>query len=204
LQHFDAEKPITLQTDASGFAIAGILNQFDGFGVLRPTSFYSRKCSPAEQNYDTYDRELLAIVASMKQWRHHLEGARYKILIQCDHKNLVYFQTTKVLSRRQARWAEILSAYDFTIEHLDGTKNPADGPSRRPDYEEGYERPSARLLSTSTSTSYQYLFANAVEIEPIEKDLLAEIIESQKTDGLATELLGKLDKRGRDQVTAGD
>jgi hypothetical protein len=170
---FDAEKPITLQTDASGFAIAGILNQFDGFGVLRPTSFYSRKCSPAEQNYDTYDRELLAIVASMKQWRHHLEGARYKILIQCDHKNLVYFQTTKVLSRRQARWAEILSAYDFTIEHLDGTKNPADGPSRRPDYEEGYERPSARLLATSTSTSYQYLFANAVEIEPIEKDLLA-------------------------------
>jgi hypothetical protein len=49
LQHFDAEKPITLQTDASGFAIAGILNQFDGFGVLRPTSFYSRECTPAEQ-----------------------------------------------------------------------------------------------------------------------------------------------------------
>jgi hypothetical protein len=137
-------KPITLQTDASGFAIAGILNQFDGFGVLRPTSFYSRKCTPAEQTYDdTYDRELLAIVASMKQWRHL--DARYKILIQCDHKNLEYFQTTKVLSRRQARWAEILSAYDFKIEHLDGTKNPADGPSRRLDYEEGYERPSARL-----------------------------------------------------------
>jgi hypothetical protein len=73
----------------------------------------------------------------MKQWRHHLEGARYKILIQCDHKNLEYFQTSKVLSRRQARWAEILSAYDFKIEHLEGTKNPADGPSRRPDYEQG-------------------------------------------------------------------
>jgi hypothetical protein len=202
---FDAEKPITLQTNASGFAIAGILNQFDGFGILRPTSFYSRKCSLAEQKYDTYDRELLAIVASMKQWRHHLEGARYKILIQCDHKNLEYFQTTKVLLRRQARWAEILSAYDFTIEHLDGTKNPADGPSRRPDYEEGYERPSARLLatskSTSTSTSHQYLFAKAVEIEPIEKNLLAEITKAQKTNVLATELLGKLDKRGRDQET---
>jgi hypothetical protein len=194
LQHFDAEKAITLQTDASGFAIAGILNQFDGFGVLKPTSFYSWKCSPAEQNYDTYDRELLAIVASMKQWRHHLEGARYKILIQCDHKNLVYFQTTKVLSRRQAGWAEILFPYDFTIEHLDGTKNPANGPSRRPDYEEGYERPSARLLATSTSmsTSYQYLFANAVEIEPIERDLLAEITEAQGADQLATDVLRRL------------
>jgi hypothetical protein len=190
LQHFDAEKPITLQTDASGFAIAGILNQFDGFGVLRPTSFSSRKCSPAEQTYDTYDRELLAIVVAMEQWRHHLVGARYKILIQCDHKNLVYFQTTKVLSHRQARWAEILSAYDFTIKHLNGTKNPADGPSRRPDYEEGYERPSARLLATSTS--YQYLFANAVEIEPIEKDLLAEITEAQGADQLATDVLRRL------------
>jgi hypothetical protein len=92
------------------------------------------------------------------------------------NKNLGYFQTTKVLSRKQARWAEILSAYDFKIEHLDGTKNPAGGPSRCPDYQRGYERPSARLLAT-TSTSYQYLFANAVEIEPIDKDVFAEIIE---------------------------
>ena len=47
-QHFDPQKPIILQTDASGFAIAGILNQYDGFGILRPVNFYSRKCSPAE------------------------------------------------------------------------------------------------------------------------------------------------------------
>jgi hypothetical protein len=191
LQHFDPEKPITLQTDASGFAIAGILNQFDGFGVLQPTSFCSRKCTPAEQNNDTYDRELLAIVASMKEWRHHLEGARYEILIQCDHKNLEYFQTSKVLSCRHARWVEILSAYDFKIEHLEGTKNPADGPSRRPDYEQGYERPSARLLATS-STSCQYHFANAVKIEPIVSDLFAEIIEAQRTDKQVTNLLGRL------------
>ena len=40
--------------------------QYDVFGVLRPVNFYSRKCSPAEQNYDTYDRELLAIVETLK------------------------------------------------------------------------------------------------------------------------------------------
>jgi hypothetical protein len=105
----------------------------------------------------------------------------------------VYFQATKVLSRRQARLAEIPSAYNFKIEHLDCTKNPAAGPFQRPDYERGYERLSARLLATctsTTSTSYQYLFANAVEIEPIDKDLFTEIIEAQKTDQLGTELLG--------------
>jgi hypothetical protein len=137
LQHFDPTKQIILQMDASGFAIAGILNQYDSFRVLRPVNVYSRKCSSAEQNYDTYDRELLSIVETLKQWRHYLKGANHKVSIQCDHKNLEYFQTSKVLSRREARWSEVLSAYDFVIEHLEGSKNPADGLSRRSDYKIG-------------------------------------------------------------------
>jgi hypothetical protein len=56
-QDFDSAKPIILQMDASGLAIAGCLNQNDVFGVLRPVNFYSRMCSPAEQNYNTYDWE---------------------------------------------------------------------------------------------------------------------------------------------------
>jgi len=100
LQQFTPQRPIILQTDASGFAIAGILNQYDGFRILRPVNFDSRKCSPAEQNYDLYHRELLSILEKMKQWRHYLEGANQKVLIQCDHINLEYFETSKVLSRR--------------------------------------------------------------------------------------------------------
>jgi len=148
LQHFDPARPIILQTDASGLAIAGILDQYDVFGVLRPVNFYSRKCSPAEENYDTYDRELLAILEALNQRWHSFEGANYKVSIWCDHKNLEYFQTSKVLSRTQARWLEILSAYDFVIEPLEASKNTADGPFRQPDYKIGYERPVARLLAT--------------------------------------------------------
>ena len=107
---------------------------------------------PAEQNYNIHDKELLAIVDAFKHWRHYLEGARHRILIKCDHKNLEYFMTSKVLSRRQARWAETLSQFDFIIEHLDGKKNPADGPSRRPDYEIGYERPSMALLGMTAQS----------------------------------------------------
>jgi hypothetical protein len=113
----------------------------------------------------------------MKQWRHYLEGANHKVLIQCDHKNLEYFQTSKVLSRRQARWAEILSSYDFVIEHLEGKKNPADGPSRRPDYEIGYERPTARLLATLATNT----------VEPYD-DLLQEIKTAQAIDALAADV----------------
>jgi len=119
-QHFNPQIPIILQTDASGFAMAGILYQYNRFGILRPVGFYSQKYSLAEQNYHTYDWALLAIVETMKQWRHYLEGANHMVLIWCNHKNLEYFQTSKVLSQRQARWAEILSSYDFVIEHLEG------------------------------------------------------------------------------------
>ena len=178
LQHFDPTKPIILQTDASGFAIAGVLNQYDRFGVLRPTLFYSRKCTPAEQNYDTYDWELLVIVESFKQWRHYLKGARHQILVRCDDKNLEYFTMTKMLSRRQARWSEILSSYDFRIEHLEGSKNPADGPSQRPDYEIGYERPIGRLLATYIKDSHD--------------DLVMAIREAQKHDKLAQDTIEQL------------
>ena len=178
LNHFDPAKPMILQTDASCVAIAGIVHQYDGFGILRLVNFYCRKCTVAKLNYDTYDRELLAIVETMKQWRHYLEGANHKVFIQCDHKNLEYFQMSKVLSRRQARWVEILFSYDFVIEHLEGQKNPADGPSRRPDYEIGYENMTAKLLATVAATTITESY----------DDLLPEIKAVQETDFLATQI----------------
>jgi hypothetical protein len=79
LQHFDPEKPIRIETDASGFAIAGILTQPGNPMATdrrtdahwHPVAFWSRKMIPAERNYDTHDQELLAIVKSFKQWRHY-------------------------------------------------------------------------------------------------------------------------------------
>lgn len=110
IQHFDQAKTTRLQTDASVFSIPGIRNQYYGFGTLRPVNFYYRKCCHIEKNYDTYDQELLAIVETITQWQHYLEGANHKVVTQYDHKNLEYFQTSKVLFWRQARWAVILSS----------------------------------------------------------------------------------------------
>jgi hypothetical protein len=71
----------------------------------------------------------------------------------------------------------LLTVCDFKIEHLEGTKNPADGPSRGPDYEQSYESLSALRLATSATSNHQYLFANVVEIKPIEKNLFAKIVK---------------------------
>ena len=60
---------------------------------------------------------MLAIVNCFKQWRHYLEGANHLITVYSDHKNLEYFTTTKQLNRRQVRWAERLSSFDFVIRY---------------------------------------------------------------------------------------
>ena len=82
-----------------------------------------------------HDKELLAIVKSFKHWRHYLEGSKYSIIVLSDHANLHYFMTTTELNRRQVRWVEKLAAFDFTIQHCLGSKNPADVLSYCPDYE---------------------------------------------------------------------
>jgi hypothetical protein len=66
---------------------------------------------------------LLAIVTAFWIWRPYLEGAKHTIIVKTDHKNLTYFTTTKELTRRQARWLETLSQYNFKIIHCKGSEN---------------------------------------------------------------------------------
>jgi len=122
---------------------------------------------------------LLAIAETLKHWRHYPEGTNRKVLIRCDHKNLEYFQTSIVLTRRQARWSETFSAYAFVIENLEGKKkNLADGPSRRPDYDIGYERSVAPPLAT-------------IPVEPY-NDIMAAIIPAKAFYSLAADVSAKL------------
>ena len=108
LRHFDPEEPAIVETDASDFALGGILSQKHE-GRLYPIAFHSRKFTEAEINYDTADKELLAIVDCFKRWRRYLEGAKHQVQVISDHQNLELFQSTKVLNRRQARWAQELA-----------------------------------------------------------------------------------------------
>ena len=160
LRHFDPELPISVYTDASGFATSAILCQ-PYKQRLHPVAFSSKKSNPAEGNYDIHDREMLAIVLAFQHWRHYLEGAKHTIQVYSDHKNLEVFMSTKVLNRRQARWAELLAGYDFVLVHTSGSKNPADGPSRRPDYANELELPIGTLLPPS---SYPPQFAKLATI----------------------------------------
>ena len=106
LKMFDTEKPSRIETDASDLAIGACLTQ-EYEGKWHPVAYMSRKLSPAEQNYDIYNKELLAIVAALETWRVYAEGSP-DLTIFTNYKNLLHFTITKQLNRRQVRWSELL------------------------------------------------------------------------------------------------
>ena len=137
LTTYDWGRHIILETDASDYAIGACISQPDDAGLLRPIAFYSRKMTAPEKNYDIHDKELLAVVEAFREWRVYLEGSAHTVEVYTDHKNLIYFTTTKQLNRRQTRWAETLASYNFRITYRKGLENTkADALSRRADYME--------------------------------------------------------------------
>ena len=113
----DPEKEYTVTTDASDTAISAVLSQDD-----RPVEFLSKKLNPAEKNYPTHDKEFLAIVAALKEWKHYLQGA-LPFKVYTDHHSLKYVHKQPSLNPRQARWMETLAEYPATIIYQPGKIN---------------------------------------------------------------------------------
>ncbi len=129
----DPTRKFIVTTDASDFAIGAALSQQFDSGE-RPIAFYSKKLSSAEVNYAVHEKELLAVIQALKEWRCFLDGQHFTVLT--DHKSLIYLQSQPHLSNRQVRWLEFLSLFNFTIQYKPGKSNPvADALSRRHDHE---------------------------------------------------------------------
>ena len=93
-----------------------------------------------KRNYKIYDKEILVIIRGLENWKHLLEGVKFKFEIWTDHKNLEYFMKVQKLNRRQDYQALYLSRFDFTLKHVLGTKiRKANGLSRRLDQRVGVE-----------------------------------------------------------------
>jgi hypothetical protein len=70
-----------------------------------------------EKNYKVHDQELLVIVKAFKHWRYYLDSSYYAVEVITDYCNLVGFTKVKQLNGRQARWAILLSAFNFIISY---------------------------------------------------------------------------------------
>ena len=195
LRHFDRNKTSYVETDASDYVASGVLSQMDEDNVLHPVAFFSRKLSPAECNYEIYDKELLAIIQCFEAWRPELEGTDLPIQVLSDHKNLEYFMTTKKLTRRQARWAEFLANYNFKIVYRPGKQNgKADALTRRPG-----DRPEGNLEDDRQKHQMQTLLPSSrfdLTLAPIEEGegqpWEERVRTAQQEDDLCIQTLQKL------------
>ena len=130
LVHPQPDAPINVMTDASDIAIGAVLQQLLD-GQWCPLAYFSRKLSPTEQRYSTFDRELLAVYCAIRHFRHFLEAREFHILT--DHKPLTHSLNSKPdkHSPRQVRHLDFISQFTSDIRHVTGQGNPvADALSR--------------------------------------------------------------------------
>jgi hypothetical protein len=119
----DVRKTFFIECDVLDYAMGAILSQKDKEGKLHPVAFMSKSMSPAERNYDIFNKELLAIIRAFNGWRHLLEGSETPVQVLTDHKNLKYFAKSQTLNKRQIRWSNFLVDDNFQITYRPGTQN---------------------------------------------------------------------------------
>ena len=167
--------------------------------------------APAECNYEIHDKEMLAVVKSLKEWRPELQGSAMPVKVYTDHKALEYFMTTKQLTGRQARWAEALSEYYFMIMYRAGKENgKADALTRRDNETEAQDGVKADYRTRSFLSQDQVdprvlqdlgISVDNIELAPAEPELnesmglIDQIIqankESESLDALRTQALSE-------------
>jgi hypothetical protein len=90
--------PYRLEADASAYAVGATLSQRQD-GIWRPVAFMSKALSPTQRNYEVYDRELLAIMIALEDFRRYLINAVSPFEVWTDHANLQYFKKPQKLNR---------------------------------------------------------------------------------------------------------
>ncbi|QRW15820.1 Retrotransposable element Tf2 protein [Rhizoctonia solani] len=135
LIHSNPALPYYLETDALGVAMGAILSQRGSDNWLHPIAYMSKSFSGAKANYDTHDKELLAIIKALEEWRIFLEATNKPVQVFTNHRNLEYWMQARTFNRQHARWRVFLSNFNFEIHYRPGKQSgKPDALSRRPDY----------------------------------------------------------------------
>ena len=159
---------------------SAVLTQLDSNGDRHPISFISKTFSPAEQNYEIYNRELLAIIQVLEEWQHYIQGSPHTRIVLSDYKNLTYYQEAKKLNQQQAHWSLYLSKYDVKLVHTPGNKMvQSDALSQQPDLCPEKDNDNQDIIMLPDD-----MFLNLIDLE-----LQRKITISDDPDGNAAEAL---------------
>jgi hypothetical protein len=142
LRQPDFTKRFYVHTNASAYGVGAILLQEGEAPTgdppkpskpkLHPIAYYSATFTPTERNYDIYERELLAVIKALTNWRPYLIWTETPFIVRTDHANLLHWKEPQNLNRRMARWHAVLQDYNFKIEHVPGKDHQAADALSRP------------------------------------------------------------------------
>ncbi|CCO36088.1 hypothetical protein RSOLAG1IB_11825 [Rhizoctonia solani AG-1 IB] len=184
LAHANPDKGYYLETDASGAALGSVLSQRQEDGQLHPIGFLSESFKGAEVNYDTHDKELLAIIRSLEHWRIYLEATSEPITVFTDHRNLEYWKESRTFNCRHACWHLLLSDFNFSIMYRPGKQSgKPDALSRQSDH--------ADIPPDNQFMLLQSVFANTATVIP-EREIQHHIEASLHLDKSLDKILSHL------------
>ena len=181
LQCPNYDKPFFLEVDASQYITGAILSQKDEWGKMRVVGSISQSFTPAEQNYDIHNRELLTIIHGLRAWWHLLLSSPHVVTIFTDHKNLTYYRHTQRIARHVAWYLGELADYNFVLIHKPGIQNKVDSLSWQPDYDSGIGD------NNNITVLPEWLFLNAVDILNVEQ----KVYETQEQQEEQIKKLGE-------------
>ena len=114
-------EPVWVITDASTSGVGAVYGQGPEWDHCWPAGFMSKKFTPAQHSYFTFEAEALGVLEALLKWEDKLLGRHFKIVT--DHRALVFINDKRKLAPRLERWIEYLTRFDFEIIHVEGTKN---------------------------------------------------------------------------------
>ena len=132
LELFNPDKKLRVVTDASDFAVGGVLLQESADSEWHPIAYCSRRLTQSERNYTAVERETVAIIYALQAWKLYLFN-HFELVT--DNRAVTYLQTKANLTKREGRWVQFLADFHFSICHQPGRNNVADALSRNPEHQ---------------------------------------------------------------------
>ena len=167
-----------VEADASDYAVGAVLSQLQD-GAWHPVAYLSKTLNAAERNYEIYDKEMLAIMTALEEWRHYLLGTKEPFDIWTDHQNLTYFREARKLNRRQARWFTELQDYHFILTHRPGkTMGKPDALSRNAVENEGLHDNENVVLLKPELFRLLLIQATVVDVQGVDHQFFERIRDS--------------------------
>ncbi|KAF8698542.1 hypothetical protein RHS03_07547, partial [Rhizoctonia solani] len=172
LIHSNPKLPYYLETDTSGVAMGAILSQKGEDNCLHPVAYMSKSFSGAKANYNMHNKELLAIIKALEEWRIFLEATDKLVQVFMDHRNLEYWMQAHTFNQRHAQWHIFLSDFNFEIHYCPGKQSgKPDALSRRSDLVDTPPEPEVMLPAE--------VFVNTSEVE---FEIVTEIWDKLRED----------------------